>query len=769
MKPQALNILVVEDNPVDVLWIRSQLSEVAGTPFDMAHAENLADAMSVLSTAHFDVILLDLGLADSQGLATFHAIQDAAGFTPIVVTSGTQDERLAIEAVAAGAQDYLVKDRWDSFHLARAISYAIERQRLHVKLKETEHSLRRASRALRALTDCNHSIIHAKDEKGFLKDVCHFIVSVGGYRMAWVGFALDDKARTVQPVVWAGHEEGYLRTVRMTWADDEWGRGPTGVAIRTGIPKVNRNSRTEREYTPWRDEALKREYASSIALPLTGQNRVFGVLAIHAADQDAFDDEEVGLLTQLADDVSYGISMIRMRVAKESADKALRESEERFRAIFEGASDYIFIKDLSFRFTQVNPAAEKLFGLPSSKIIGLTHADLFGRKRAEYWRDLDMRVLKGESIEGETNPIINGMPMTFLESRAPLREESGNVIGILSILRNITERKRTELSPAASHLAFPSMAMRSTLKLAKMAAQTDSTLLLLGESGSGKDWLAKYIHDHSLRSSGPYLSVNCAAIAPNLAESELFGHEKGSFTGAMDRKRGLLELAEGGSLLLNEIGELALPLQAKLLTFLDTRRFTRVGGEKEISVNVRLLAATNRDLAQEVGEGRFRNDLYYRINVLAISVPPLRDRQEDIPMLVDDLLARCCSDLQIHQIPTIDPALVNALKGYHWPGNVRELRNVLERALILSEGDRLDLEGLELKPRDQVLSADGSIALSFESPANLPEAIDRLTNKFLVEALRRCNGNKRTAARTLGIARDSLYRFLRKFGIEDVP
>lgn len=172
---------------------------------------------------------------------------------------------------------------------------------------------------------------------------------------------------------------------------------------------------------------------------------------------------------------------------------------------------------------------------------------------------------------------------------------------------------------------YPSPVMQTVLAACREAAGTDSLVLLLGESGSGKDYLARYIHNHSKRAVGPYLSINCAAVPEELAESELFGHEHGAFTGTQGRKRGLLELAENGTLLLNEIGDLSLRLQAKLLTFLDTRKFTRVGGEKEVSVNARIIVATNRDLEKEAATGRFRQDLFYRLNVLSIEVPPLRE------------------------------------------------------------------------------------------------------------------------------------------------
>ena len=233
--------------------------------------------------------------------------------------------------------------------------------------------------------------------------------------------------------------------------------------------------------------------------------------------------------------------------------------------------------------------------------------------------------------------------------------------------------------------------MKAALHQARRAATADSIVLLQGESGSGKDYLARWIHDHSRRAPGPYFAVNCAAISRELAESELFGHERGSFTGAHGRKRGLLELAEGGTLLLNEIGELPLSLQSNLLTFLDTRSFLRVGGEKSITVNARIIAATNRNLDTEVAEARFLSPLLYRLNVFTINVPPLRDRIEDIPLLVEEIMSRLAKDLQLTSIPAIDPASTIALTRYHWPGNVRELRNVIERALILSDGKTLNV------------------------------------------------------------------------------
>ena len=232
--------------------------------------------------------------------------------------------------------------------------------------------------------------------------------------------------------------------------------------------------------------------------------------------------------------------------------------------------------------------------------------------------------------------------------------DSGEITGVCGICRDVTDLKKIQDRPKLDPHEYRSEAMKSVLDLATFAASGKSVILLLGESGVGKDYLAKYIHERSNYSSGPYFSINCAAVPSELAESELFGHEAGAFTGANRRKRGLLELAEGGTLLLNEIGELSPALQAKFLTFLDTRTFTRVGGQQEIRVNARILAATNRDLQYEISSGRFRADLYYRLNVLSIRVPPLRERTEDLPILVAQLLSTLAKDLQMDFCARID-------------------------------------------------------------------------------------------------------------------
>ncbi len=445
------------------------------------------------------------------------------------------------------------------------------------------------------------------------------------------------------------------------------------------------------------------------------------------------------------------------------AERELRESEQRFRAIFEGAQDLIFIKDKSLKYTQVNPAFAKLFSRKPEKIFGLKYEDLFGAEGAEYEKDLETRVLEGQTIEEERARNIKGTPMRFNEIRVPLRDAGGVVIGLCGIARDITERRGLELEAPPALDGLRSKVMQDTLQLALKAANRDTVILLLGESGSGKDYLARYIHDHSGRAGGPYFSINCAALPPELAESELFGHERGAFTGAHSRKRGLLELAEGGTLLLNEIGDLSPPLQAKLLTFLDTKSFTRVGGEQEISVNARLMFATNKDLEEEVKEGRFRQDLFYRINVMTITIPPLRDRIDDIQTLAEEIMLQIAQDLQLTRMPAIDSASKLALTGYDWPGNVRELRNVLERSLMLSEGESLRLSLPALTASAQAWSITSTFPVAGRT---LHSVTEEVIESLCAEAMRRAGANRRKAARLLGISRDSLYRYLKRFGLE---
>lgn len=471
--------------------------------------------------------------------------------------------------------------------------------------------------------------------------------------------------------------------------------------------------------------------------------------------QRAHDELEMRVLERTAELADANEKLKKEIAERALTQEALKKSEVRLRTIFETAKDCIFIKDHNLRYTLVNPAMEALLELPAEEIMKRTDHDLFGVQTGNYLNELELRVLSGDIVETEQTRPVRGVPMTFLDIRAPMRTVLGEIVGICGISRNITERAKTISLPETAIDEASSGAMRATLAEARVAAKTDVIVLLTGESGAGKDHLARYVHNHSRRANGPFYAVNCAAIPQDLAESELFGHEPGAFTGATRRKRGLLELAEGGTLLLNEIGELPLHLQAKLLTFLDTRSFTRVGGETNVTVSARLIAATNRHLAEEVIKGRFREDLYYRLNVLSIRVPPLRERTEDLPILVEQIVAQLTGELQLATTPSISFGDMQKLTNYGWPGNVRELRNALERAVIVSDGRQLKFDFVA---SDVSESAKSSFTIHFPPQPSLIHAIAQMRRNLIEEALSKANGNRQQASRLLGVSRFVLRR-----------
>jgi len=303
--------------------------------------------------------------------------------------------------------------------------------------------------------------------------------------------------------------------------------------------------------------------------------------------------------------------------------------------------------------------------------------------------------------------------------------------------------------------------MQEVLALVERVAPTNSTVLIGGESGVGKDLIARAIHQHSRRASGPLIKINSTAIPDTLFESELFGFERGAFTGALASKPGKFELADKGTLFLDEIGDVPAPIQVKLLRVLQEREFERLGGTKTLKVDVRMIAATNRDLRAALEEGTFREDLYYRLNVVPIDIPPLREHKEDIPELVNHFLARFEAESE-KGLEGITPAALNALSEYHWPGNVRQLENVVERAVALTSGPVIDREDIHLD------SAAG------RGPATghdhfLPEGmtLEQWEDNIIREAFRRANGNKSQAARLLGLSRNALRYRLGKIGVAD--
>jgi len=322
-------------------------------------------------------------------------------------------------------------------------------------------------------------------------------------------------------------------------------------------------------------------------------------------------------------------------------------------------------------------------------------------------------------------------------------------------------RRRQRPRPESEIVLGSSPAMRDVSAMVERVAPSRSSVLLLGETGAGKEVFARAIHWSSPMADGPFVDVNCSSIPNDLLESELFGHEKGSFTSADRQKKGLFELAHGGTLFLDEIGEMSMGLQSKLLRVLEQKRFRRVGGVQDIRVEVRVIAATNRDLKRRIEENRFRDDLYYRLAVVTISIPPLRERPEDLDPLIESLARNVARELG-HEAPHITPAARALMSAYGWPGNVRELRNVLERAILLGgtpvlAPEHLPAEIRGARPADRPASRRQGEVPTLEEAER--EAISR--------ALLHTRGNKTLAARLLGISRQTLRAKVRKYGLEE--
>jgi transcriptional regulator with PAS, ATPase and Fis domain len=319
-------------------------------------------------------------------------------------------------------------------------------------------------------------------------------------------------------------------------------------------------------------------------------------------------------------------------------------------------------------------------------------------------------------------------------------------------------RERVAREAASKHFVAGSAAMQEVLELAARVAPLDTTVLVHGESGTGKEFIVRMIHDQSPRAGGPFISINCAALTESLLESELFGHVRGAFTGAVRDKPGLFETAAKGTLFLDEIGEVAPTVQAKLLRALQEREIRRVGGERTIKVDARVVAATNRDLRAAVAAGTFREDLYFRLGAFVIDVPPLRERREDVPALVHDFVRRAATRVN-KDVVSISPEAMTALMNYRWPGNVRELEHAVERAVIVARGPSIRVR--ELPPEVSQKPVHSPSDSGFDLHAQEKATIER--------ALERFHGNRRETAGALKISAVTLWRKMKQYGLSGTP
>jgi len=344
----------------------------------------------------------------------------------------------------------------------------------------------------------------------------------------------------------------------------------------------------------------------------------------------------------------------------------------------------------------------------------------------------------------------------FLEKPLGLERVLVTVGNALAHAR-LEQRVLTERDEEEPLLTGASPAIAELKRQVALAAPTDSRVLIMGPNGAGKEVVARLLHRHSLRAAGPFVAVNCAAIPAELIESELFGHLKGAFTGAVESKRGKFERADGGTLFLDEIGDMSLLTQAKVLRVLQESTFTRLGGTHEVRVDVRVIAATNKNLEDEIAAGRFRQDLLFRINVIPIRVPALAERPQDVPLLVDEFMHRFARRMGVRP-KRVDPAAMAVLQAHPWPGNVREVRNLVERLMIMVPDAEIGPEALDLRPGEAAAEGDGAFT-------TLRQARARFERDYVRRVVEACGGNMSQAARVLGLERSHLYRKARSLGL----
>ena len=439
--------------------------------------------------------------------------------------------------------------------------------------------------------------------------------------------------------------------------------------------------------------------------------------------------------------------------------------------ILESISDGVFTVDHEWRITSFNRAAEEITGVPREEAIGRYCWEVFRANMCEGDCALRRSMQEGRSCVSSSTYIINSerrrIPISV--STAPLRNEAGEILGGVETFRDntVVDELRRELngSQRQGNMVSASHLMRRLFAILPQIAESDATVLVEGETGTGKELLARTVHDLSPRRDRPFVAINCGALPDTLLESELFGYKAGAFTGAERDKPGYFALAEGGTILLDEIGETSPAFQVKLLRVLEEREFQPLGATRGERVNVRILAATNRDLEALVAEGTFRRDLFYRINVVRLELPPLRARREDIPLLVERCIGRM-NRLRGRAVAGLEPAALARLMAHDFPGNIRELENIIEHGFILCTGERIGLHHL---PANLQAPAAATLPAPTAEPPDLRAVRAASEEEAIRAALERTHYNRLAAARELGMHKSTLFRKLKKLNLDLPP
>jgi PAS domain S-box-containing protein len=431
--------------------------------------------------------------------------------------------------------------------------------------------------------------------------------------------------------------------------------------------------------------------------------------------------------------------------------------------ILQSISDGVFTVDHEWRITSFNQAAEKITGIKRDEALGKYCWEVFRSNMCETDCALRRTMKHGKSFVDTSTYFINSDKhrIPVVVSTSLLKDKDGTVLGGVEIFRDMSlvEELRKELDGRfqIGDMVSRSQSLLKIFKILPQVAESESTVLIEGETGTGKELLARALHDLSVRGNKPFIAINCGALPDTLLESELFGYKAGAFTNAVKDKPGSFAVAEGGTILLDEIGDLSSAFQVRLLRVLEEREFQPLGAVKTVKMDVRVIAATNKDLARLVADGKFRQDLYYRINIVRLTLPPLRDRKEDIPLLIDRFIAKM-NKLRGKAATGIDKEALELLMSHDYPGNVRELENIIEHAFVICSNGNIQMQHLP----DSLIS----LPITLFDLNTLDDALKTTEALTIMDALKRNNYNRLAAARELGMHKSTLFRKINKLGLK---
>ncbi len=457
--------------------------------------------------------------------------------------------------------------------------------------------------------------------------------------------------------------------------------------------------------------------------------------------------------------------MISLAEEIQQKTSELIDQKNKLDAIFNSNIEGTFTIDNEWTITSFNISAEKITGYKKTEAIGKKCWEIFNSSFCRNGCHMEQTIQKGKAMVGNELEIIhkNGKKIPIRVNSNILINSKYEKIGAIETFLDISEIKNLSAHLSEffkyENIVGRNKEIKQVISVLESVSQTDTTVLITGESGTGKELAARAIHLNSSRKSGPFIAVNCSAFVESLIESELFGHEKGAFTGAVKTKIGKFKLAQGGTLFLDEIGDLSTTIQTKLLRVLETREFERVGGNKSIKMDARIITATNKDLLEEIKAGRFREDLFYRINVINVHLPPLRERMDDFPLIVNHFIELFNKKFN-KNIKQFSSEAFDILLDYNWPGNIRELENVIEHCFVICTGDIIQVECLPKRLREQKFKT------SVELHSNSKKGFKEAERELILSVLEKNNHNRTKAAKELNINPSTLWRKMKKLGIK---